>query len=136
MSNMLVLLVQMISLFLRTTKKHENCPDGICDEPLALAASLETQLKSPKLSFGVLDLIGFLRCFPMDRVVAVGKRILAVFQGCDRCADGECSFFDILRCVDLKEVVSICQEILAIIRDSQICEGEDGAEITLGQASS
>lgn len=134
MSNMLVLLVKMISLFLKSASKHKDCPDGVCDEPLALAASLESQLKSPNVSFGIMDLFGFLRCFPMDRVMAVGKRIVAVMQGCNRCPDGDCSFLDILSCVDLKEVVSICMEILAIIKDSQICKGDDDTEITLGQA--
>jgi hypothetical protein len=136
MANMLVLLVKLLNLFLKSVSKHKDCPDGICEAPLSLAVSLESQLKSPNVSFGIFDLLSFLRCFPMDRVVAVGKRIVAVLKGCNSCPDGDCGFLDILGCLDLKEVVSICTEILAIIRDSQICKGDGGTEITLGQAVS
>lgn len=135
MSNVLVFLVKMLNLLLKSASNHKDCPDGICAEPLALSASLETQLKSPNVSFGIFDLLSFLRCFPMDRVMAVAKRIAAVVKGCNRCPDGDCSFVDLLGCLDLKEVVSICMEVLAIIRDSQICKGDGGTEITLGQAA-
>ena len=134
MSNLMLLVVQMVAVFLRTVRRHDDCPDGICDQPLLAAASLESQLRSPNVGFGVLDIFGFLRCFPMARVVAVGKRILALLQDCKKCPDGECSFFDILSCLNLEEAVSIAKEILDIIRDSQVCVDDDGFGITLGEA--
>lgn len=135
MSNVWMLVIQLVALFLRNAKNHENCPDGICEEPLQEAATLRAQIQRPSVSFGFFDIFKFLRCFPMDRVLAVGKRIVALFQNCDRCPDGDCSFFDILSCLDLKEAVDIAKEILDIIRDSQICDGEGDQEITLGQAA-
>lgn len=133
MANVMLFVVQIVMLFLRNAKDHENCPDGVCDEPMALGNTLITQLNSPNVSFSPFSIFSFLRCFPMDRALQVGKRITALLSGCDRCPDGDCSFFDILSCIDLKEAVDIAKEILDIIKDSQICEG-DGQEITLGEA--
>ena len=135
MSNFLLLMVQLVSVFLKTVRKHDDCPDGICDAPLADAAVLTAKLSSPKVSMGFLDMMSFLRCFPMARVFAVGKRIMALFQECKRCPDGDCSIFDILSCINLEEAVSIAKEVLDIIRDSQTCVDDDGTEITLGQVS-
>ena len=135
MTNFLLLIVQIVSLFLKTARKHDDCPDGICEEPLATATTLTVQLQNPKVSLGFFDLFRLLRCVPMDRVVAVGKRIFALFRECDRCPDGDCNFFDILRCIDLAEAVDIAKEVLAIIRDSQICDDDSSDdEITLGEA--
>ena len=134
MSNVLLLIVQLVSLFLRNVRKHDDCPDGICEEPLAVAAVLSGQLQSPSVSFGFFDMFRLLRCVPMDRVLAVGRRIFALFRDCERCPDGDCDFLDILGCFDLEEAVDIAKEILAIIQDSRICDG-DGQEITLGQAA-
>jgi hypothetical protein len=136
MSQALLLVVSLLNLLLRNISKHKDCPDGLCVPALAASEKLTSQLQVPNLSFGVFDLLRFLRCFPMDRVMAVGKRIVAVFNGCDKCPDGECSFMDILGCVDLKEVIAIVTEILEIIRDSQVCDGGDSREITLGEAVS
>lgn len=135
MSNVLLLIVQLVSLFLRNAKDHDDCPDGICEEPLGVASTLKMQLQNPSVGFGFFDVFRLLRCIPMDRVLAVGKRIVDLFKGCDRCPDGDCSFFDILGCLDLEEAVAIAKEVLAIIQDSRLCDGE-GQEITLGQASS
>lgn len=135
MSPALLLILKLLKIFLNTVAAHEDCPDGLCVAPLASAEKLETQLQSPKLSVGVFDIFRFLRCFPMDRVLAVGKRVIAVLNGCGKCPDGECNIMDILSCVDLKEVVSIVTEIVDIIRDSQICDGDDKSEITVGQAT-
>lgn len=134
MANMWIMVVQLVILFLRNVKEHENCPDGVCDDALMSANELKADLKTENVTFGVFDLIRFLRCFPMDRVVDVFKRVVGLFQDCDKCPDGECSFWDLLSCFDLQEAVAIAQEILAIIRDSQICDG-DGSEITLGEAA-
>lgn len=134
MSNMLLLIVQIVMLFLRNVKDHEKCPDGVCDEPMDLGRSLSAQLISPNVSIGPFTIFRFLRCFPMDRVLQVVKRIMALLDGCDRCPDGDCTMWDILSCIDIKEAVDIAKEILEIIKDSQICEG-DGKEITLGEAS-
>lgn len=134
MPNMWMLVVQLVILFLRNVKEHENCPDGVCDDALLSANELKADLKTENVSFGVFDMIRFLRCFPMDRVFATFKRIVALFQDCDTCPDGECSFWDLLSCLDLQEAVAIAQEILAIIRDSRICDGANG-EITLGEAA-
>lgn len=135
MNNFLLLIVRIVSLFLETVRKHDDCPDGICDEPIATAATLTAQLRSPKVSFGVFDLYRFFKCIPMDRVYAVGKRIFNLFKGCEKCPDDGCSFFDLLGCFDLTEAVSIAKEILAIISESRMCDGDDGGEITLGQAT-
>jgi hypothetical protein len=137
MSNVLLLIINMINLFLRSVQSHEDCPDGICEEPLATAGTLETQLRSPNVNvgIGVFDLVRLMRCIPMDRVAAVAKRIAGLFKECDRCPDGECSFFDILGCLDLGEAVDIVKEVLSIIQDSYICDGEGSDEITLGQAA-
>jgi hypothetical protein len=135
MSNFLLFVVKLLGVFLNSVKRHDDCPDGICDAPLALADKLETGLRAPSLSFGVLDIFSFMRCFPMKRVVEVGKRIVALIQGCDKCPDGGCSFMDILSCINLEEAVSIVKEILDIIRDSQVCVDDEGFEITLGQAN-
>jgi hypothetical protein len=136
MPNVWLVVIQLVMLFLRNVKDHENCPDGVCDEALAEGATLKTQLQSPGVSFGIFDMFRFLRCFPMDRVFAVMKRVVDLLKGCQQCPDGDCSLFDILSCLDLKEAVAIAQEILAIIRDSQVCDGDGGNEITLGQAAS
>ena len=137
MSNVLLLIVNLISLFLKSVQTHEDCPDGICEEPLAVATTMDGQLRSAKVNVGfpMFDLIRMFRCVPMDRVVAVGKRIAAMFRDCDRCPDGECSFFDILGCLDLSEAVDIVKEVLAIIQDSRICEDDESQEITLGAAA-
>lgn len=135
MSNFLLLIVQIVSLFLREVRKHDDCPDGICEEPLQLAASLKAQLTNPRVSFGFLDIYRFLRCVPMDRVLAVGKRLFNLFKDCDRCPDGDCDWFHILRCVDLQEAVDIAKEVLDIIRDSRFCDDDSSdGEITLGEA--
>lgn len=134
MANVLLLVVQLVSLFLRNVRKHDDCPDGICEEPLAMAAVLSGQLQSPSVSFGFFDFYRIVRCVPMGRVLAVGKRIIELFRSCDHCPDGDCDFLHILGCLDLDEAVDIAKEILAIVRDSQICDG-DGQEITLGQAA-
>lgn len=134
MSNALLLIVQLVSLLLRNVEKHDDCPDGLCSEPLSEAAAIKAQMKSPWLTFGVWDFLTFVQCVPMSRVMAVGKRIADVIKGCGQCPDGECSIFDILGCLDLKEVVSIAEEVLAIIRDSTICDDGD-QKITLGQAA-
>lgn len=134
MPNMWMLIVQVVVLFLQNLKKNENCPDGVCDEGLALGESLRSQLKSENVGFGLFDMVRFLRCFPMDRVFGVVKRVVALLQGCNHCPDGDCTFWDLLGCLDLKEAAAIAQEILAIIRDSRICEDGRG-EITLGQAT-
>jgi hypothetical protein len=136
MSQALLLLIQLLNLFLRKAAIHKDCPDGACVAPLATAAVLSTQLQAPNVSFGIFDLFRFLRCFPMDRVLAVGKRIVAVFQGCGKCPDGECDFMDILSCIDLKEAIAIVTEIFAIIKDSQVCDDSSSNEITLGEAVS
>lgn len=134
MSTVLLLIVQLVSLFLRTAKSHDKCPDGICDEPLKTAATLKAQLNAPNVSFSVFDLFGLLRCFPTDRVFAVVQRCFNLLKDCDRCPDGDCSFLDILSCIDIQEAIAIGKEILDIVRDSQVCDGEDGA-ITLGEAA-
>jgi hypothetical protein len=136
MSQAILLIVQLLTLLLRTVAAHEDCPDGACRAPLDAAEELSVQLKSPAVTVGIFDLFRFLRCFPMDRVLAVGKRIVALFGNCDKCPDGECSFSDILKCLDLQEVISIVKEVIDIIRDSQICDGNSRNEITLGEAVS
>lgn len=135
MSNVILLIVQLVSLFLRNARQHHACPDGVCDEPLATAATLKAQLKSPKVGFGFFDFFKLVRCVPVDRVLAVGKRLVELFKGCGKCPDGDCSFFDILGCLDLEEAVAIGKEILDIIRDSKLCDGDESDEITLGQAA-
>lgn len=134
MSNVMLLIVQLVMLFLRSVKQHEDCPDGVCDEPMALGSTLVTQLGSPKVSISPFTIFKFLRCFPMDRVLQVAKRIMALLDGCGRCPDGDCTMWDILSCIDIKEAVDIAKEVFDIIKDSQICEG-DGNEITLGEAT-
>lgn len=136
MSQALLLIVNLLNLLLRNVAKHKDCPDGLCATALASSVDLASQLQAPNLSFGVFDLFRFLRCFPMDRIAAVGRRIVAVLNGCDKCPDGECTLMDILGCLDLKEVIAIVMEILSIIRDSQVCDGGDSREITLGEAVS
>ncbi len=131
----LLMLVKLLEVFLSTVKRHDDCPDGICDEPMALAVSLESGLNKPNLAFGILDIFGFLRCFPMKRVMEVGKRIVALLDGCKKCPEGGCSFMDMLSCIDLEEAVAIVKEILDIVRDSQVCVDDEGFEITLGEAS-
>jgi hypothetical protein len=135
MPNMWLVVIQLVMLFLRNAKSHENCPDGVCEEALAEGEALKAQVQSPNVSFGLFDTIRFLRCFPMDRVFAVFKRVVALLKGCQQCPAGECSFFDILSCLDLKEAVAIAQEVLAIIRDSRVCDSGRN-EITLGEAAS
>lgn len=136
MSQALLLLVKLLTLFLQTVSKHKDCPDGVCAAPLETAEQLSSQLQSPSVAFGIFDIFRFLRCFPMDRVLAVGKRIVALFGDCDKCPDGECSLFDLLGCIDLREAVAIVKEVLDIIRDSQVCDGDNDQEITLGEAVS
>jgi hypothetical protein len=137
MSPALLLIIKILKIFLNTVAKHEDCPDGLCVAPLAKAGVIESQLQTAKVAFGIFDIFSFLRCFPMDRVLAVGKRIVAVFRDCDKCPDGECNFFDLLSCVDLTEVVAIVTEIMDIISDSKMCDGGNGkSEITLGEAVS
>lgn len=132
----LLMLVKLLEAFLNTAKWHDDCPDGICDEPIALANTLESALNKPSVSFGVFDIFHFLRCFPVKRIVEVGKRIVALLEGCKKCPNGPCGFMEILGCIDLKEAVSIVKEILDIIRDSQVCINGEGDEITLGEAVS
>lgn len=135
MSNFLLLMVQFVSVFLKTVRSHDDCPDGICDAPISEASDLTAKLQIPKVSAGIFDMINFFKCFPMARVLAVGKRIMVLFQECKKCPDGDCSIFDILSCINLEEAVSIAKEVLDIIRDSQVCVDDDGTEITLGQVS-
>lgn len=136
MGNVILIVIQLVSLFLRNVKEHKHCPDGICEAPLQAAATLRSQVQSPRVGFGIWDIMKFLRCFPMDRVFDVIKRVGALFRDCDKCPDGDCSFLDILSCLDLKEAVDIAKEVLDIIKDSQICDGDGNEEITLGQATS
>lgn len=132
---LLLMLVKLLEVFLTSVKRHDDCPDGICDEPLKLAAKLESGLSTPNLAFSVFDIFSFMRCFPMKRVMDVGKRIVALLEGCKKCPEGGCSFMDILSCINLEEAVAIVKEILDIIRDSHVCVDDEGYEITLGQAS-
>ena len=133
MSNALVLIVTVLMQLLRLVQSRQDCPDGVCDEPLTAAESLRAELKTPSLTFGVWDFMKLVRCFPMDRVIAVVKRIGSLLKGCDRCPDGDCSFLDVIGCLDLTELVAIVREVISIIEDATICDGDDG-EITLGQA--
>jgi len=135
MSNVLLLIVQLVMWFLNNVKSHEKCPNGVCEEALAVGATLRTELQSPNVSFGIFDMLRLLRCFPMDRVFAVAKRVIDLFKNCDRCPDGDCSFMEILSCIDLTEAVAIAKEILSIILSSRICDSGK-FEITLGQATS
>ena len=136
MSNALLWIVQIVSLFLRNARDRNDCPDGICDEPLATAEVLTSQLKEPTVDVGLFGIIRFLRCFPMDRVWDVVGRIKAMLEGCDRCPDGDCSFFDLISCIDIEEAVAIAKEVLSIIADSKFCiDGEGNDEITLGEVA-
>lgn len=135
MQSVFLLIVNLVLILLRYLRECDNCPDGVCDEPIAQAEQLKADLSKPNVSVGLFDLLRFLRCFPMDRVVAVGKRIVALVRDCQRCPDGECTFFDILSCLDLNELVEIVKEIISIIQDSTICDDSSNGEITLGQAT-
>lgn len=138
MPNALLLIVNALLLFLRNVKGHENCPDGICDEPLAEGAALAATVRAPAVGSrlgGIFDAIRFFRCVELDRVWAVWKRVQTLIAGCDRCPDGECNFLDLLSCIDLTEAVAIVREVLSIIQDSKFCIDDDQGEITLGQAA-
>jgi hypothetical protein len=138
MGNVITWILQAIGLLLATIDKHGKCPDGICDEPLSLAATVSAQVSQPQVGSRIGDIftmLNFVRCFPMSRVVAVAGRIGKLFRECDRCPDGGCSVFDLLGCLDLTELVSIIKEIISIIQDSQMCDDGDGNVITLGQAA-
>lgn len=138
MAKSLLFVVQLVNLFLRVAKSHKNCPDGVCDDPLVKSGRLRANLSSPPgaVGFFFLDIFSFLRCFPMERVVAVAKRMFALVKTCDFCPDGDCSIFDLLSCIDLPEAVDIAREILSIIEDAKICDDDSDGEITLGAAIS
>ena len=134
MSNGLLLFIQLLATFLRSVKDRDDCPDGLCDEPLAKAGSLAAKLAKPTVGFGVFDLFRLTQCVPMDRVFAVVQEVRSILSECDRCPDGDCTFFDLIACVDLERVVGVVREILSIVEDSRICiEGDQ--EITLGEAA-
>lgn len=152
MSNSLFFIVSLLATLLRNLRTHGDCPDGLCDEPLAKADALSLKLCQPSVgatpspaaamlpdataaSWFILlisNLGAIIQCAPRDRIFAVIRRFSAVWAKCDRCNDGDCSIFDWLTCVDAREVVSIVQEIMSIVEDSRICI-EGGQEITLGQ---
>lgn len=145
MSNGLLLIVQLIATLLRNLKDQDDCPDGLCDEPLAKAEELAAKLGKPTttvslpvevstVGFGFFDLFKLAQCVPVERIFAVVAEVRAILAECDRCPDGECSFLDLLTCVDLDRVVGVVKEILSIVEDSRICIDGDN-EITLGEAA-
>jgi len=138
MSPVFLLIVQLCMAFLRNVKGRSDCPDGVCDEALESGELLTAQLESlpPTVGVGIFDIFRFMRAFPMDRVFAVGKRIMALLSTFTPAPGGQFNFADFISKIDLKEAVSIIQEILSILGASKIVNGGGNREITLGEAVS